>query len=40
MDGESKTTIQVSGDLWKELNSRKQEPGDTFEEVIWELIEE
>lgn len=28
-----KTTIQVSGDLWQELNRRKQ-PGDTFEDVL------
>lgn len=28
-----RTTIQISGRLWTELNQRKQ-PGDTFEDVI------
>lgn len=40
IESESKTTIQISGELWKELNSRKEEPGDTFEEIIWDLVED
>ena len=33
------TTIQVSKELWRELNQRKKGPGDTFEDVIWKLVE-
>ena len=33
------TSIQVSTELWRELNQRK-EPGDSFEDVIWRLIDE
>ncbi|PSQ19576.1 hypothetical protein BRD00_01560 [Halobacteriales archaeon QS_8_69_26] len=32
------TTIQVSSDTWRELNSRK-EPGDSFDDVIQRLLE-
>lgn len=37
--GDGTTTIQVSDEMWSELNSRKQ-PGDTFEDVLWRLVEE
>jgi transposase-like protein len=37
MDDEP-TSIQISKQLWKELNGRK-EPGDTFEDVIWRMVE-
>lgn len=31
------TTIQISDELWEELN-KKKERGETFEDVIWKLI--
>ena len=37
--GDDHTSIWVSHELWAELNSRKQ-PGDTFEDVIWRLLDE
>lgn len=40
MDSESKTTIQISVDIWRELKSRKEEPGETFDDVIRDLLEE
>lgn len=36
---EDHTSIWVSDELWEELNSRKKR-GDTFEDVIWKLIEQ
>ena len=33
------TTIQVTEDTWRELNRRKG-PGDTFDDVIQELLAE
>lgn len=38
-DDDEKTTITVSVEAWKELNSMKG-PGDTFEDVIWRIVEE
>ena len=32
------TTIQVSAETWRRLNQRKG-PGDTFDEVITELLD-
>lgn len=32
------TTIEVSDETWRELN-RQKDRGDTFDDVIWELIE-
>ncbi len=34
-----KTTIEVSGDTWTRLNRRKQ-PGQSFDDVIKEVLEE
>ena len=34
------TTIQVSGTLQKELTKRKLFNKETYEEVIWDLIED
>ena len=34
------TTIQISDDLHKELSKRKLYDRETFEEVIWDLIED
>ncbi|QQG38934.1 MAG: hypothetical protein HYS32_00520 [Candidatus Woesearchaeota archaeon] len=33
------TTIQISEDLAKELKERKFRDSETYEEVIWDLIE-
>lgn len=33
-----KTNIAVDNDLWKELNKLREEPSDTFNEIIWRLI--
>lgn len=33
------TTIQISEDLKKELSKRKMFPNDTYEGVIWDLLE-
>lgn len=35
---DDKTTVTVTRDTWKKLQMRK-EPGDSFEDVIAELIE-
>ena len=34
------TTIQVSNDLVKELKNRKMYDKESYEEVIWDLIED
>lgn len=34
------TTITVSKATWRELNKRRNEPSDTFDDVIAELLEE
>ena len=34
------TTIQISEDLKKELQRRKIHKNDTYEEVIWDLVED
>ena len=34
------TTIQVSTDLRKELQTRKLRPKESYEDVIWDLIED
>ena len=34
------TTIQVSNDLLEELKNRKLYDKETYEEVIWDLIED
>lgn len=36
---EDSTSIQVERDTWKELMMRK-EPGDTFDDVIRDLLEQ
>jgi predicted CopG family antitoxin len=33
------TTIQVTVETWKRLAALKTLPGDTFDSVIWELLE-
>lgn len=33
------TTIQISYDTWMDLNSAKDSPQDTFDDVIQELLE-
>lgn len=34
------TTIQISSDLQKELTKRKISDRDTYEEIIWDLLED
>ena len=34
------TTIQISGDLQNELSKRKLSNRETYEEIIWDLIED
>ena len=34
------TTIQISADLQEELSKRKLSERETYEEVIWDLIED
>ena len=34
------TTIQISGDLQNELSRRKLSNRETYEEIIWDLIED
>jgi hypothetical protein len=34
------TTIQISVDLQKELTNRKLSEKETYEEVIWDMIED
>ena len=34
------TTIQVSEDLKKALEKRKFSPSETYEEIIWDLLED
>ena len=34
------TTIQISNDLQKELTNRKLYDQETYEEVIWDLVED
>jgi len=33
-----KTTIQISDELWKKLNSMKKLRGETFEDIIWKYL--
>lgn len=35
--GRMKTLIQISDDLWKQLN-RQKSPGETFEDVLRRLL--
>ncbi|MFB6187022.1 MAG: hypothetical protein ABEI86_09185 [Halobacteriaceae archaeon] len=37
---EDLTTIQVSVELWRELKDRKEWPGESFEDVIWNLLDD
>ena len=37
--GQQNTTVTVSRDTWKRLQMRK-EPGDSFDDVISDLLEE
>jgi len=39
MADDDRTTLWISDDLWKELNSRKHR-GDTFEDVIWRELDD
>ena len=34
------TTIQISADLQEELSKRKLSKRETYEEVIWDLVED
>lgn len=34
------TTIQISADLQKELTNRKLSDKETYEEVIWDMLED
>ncbi len=34
------TTIQISEDLQKELTNRKLSDKETYEEVIWDMVED
>lgn len=38
--GSERTSIQVSHELWRELKDRKESPGESYEDVIWDLLEE
>jgi len=33
------TSIQISRDTWKRLNSRKEGPDDTFDDVVERLLD-
>jgi hypothetical protein len=37
---EEKTTIKVTKETWKLLNDRKTEPGQTYDDVVQELLDE
>lgn len=39
-DDQEKTNIEVYRETWRRLNSLKQGPGDSFDDVINRLIEE
>jgi len=30
--------ISVSGETWQQLNARKREPGETFDDVVQRLL--
>jgi len=32
------TTIQISDEVWEELNNRKKKRGETFEDVLRQLL--
>jgi hypothetical protein len=32
------TKISVSGETWQQLNARKREPGETFDDVVQRLL--
>jgi len=34
------TTIKVSQENWRQLNSRKEEPGEAFNDVLNRLLDE
>jgi len=34
------TSIQISRETWKRLNSRKEGPNDTFDDVVERLLDE
>jgi hypothetical protein len=38
--GEARAQIKVSGETWQELNARKREPGETFNDVVQRLLTE
>lgn len=40
MKEENKTTIQISGKLWKIFNDSRLKPSETFEEIILRLIKQ
>lgn len=35
----NKTTIEISQQNWQELNSRKEKPGESFDDVVDRLLE-
>lgn len=35
-----KTTVKISRETWKRLTMLKDEPGETYDEVIAELLDE
>jgi len=38
MAQETDPKISVSGETWRELNARKREPGETFDDVVQRLL--
>jgi len=37
--GEDSTSIQIERETWRALNSRKENPSDTFDDVIQRLLD-
>lgn len=39
-DGDEVTSIQIKKSTWSRLNSRKEAPSDTFDDVVNRLLDE
>jgi hypothetical protein len=37
---EAQAQLKVSAETWQELNARKREPGETFDDVVQRLLTE
>jgi predicted CopG family antitoxin len=40
MSTRNTTTIEIARDTWQELNARKKEPGEAFNDVVDRLLEQ